>query len=133
MFETLSSNLRKSGDKTTHNSPISTPFKVGVLVVFIFYGQLEQRHDSAWRGWGKESFIFSFLSWLTVRKVLWGKKKALYLSVAVFCTKVIMGNTIFTSPTGDGTAILRGHPSHPKVELIAVQREYLHFSVILSS
>ena len=58
-------------------------------------------------------------------------KKALYLSVNVFSTKVIIGDTIFTSPTGDGTVILRGHPSHAKVQLLPVQRDYLHFSVIL--
>ena len=38
-------------------------------------------------------------------------KNALYLSVNVFGTKVPTENTIFTSLTGDGTAILRGHPS----------------------
>ena len=38
------------------------------------------------------------------------KKKALYLSV-----NVLIGDTIFTSPNGDGTVILRGHPSHAKV------------------
>ena len=43
------------------------------------------------------------------------KKNALYLSVNVFSTEVLTGGTIFTSPTGDGTAILRGHPSHAKV------------------
>ena len=55
------------------------------------------------------------------------KKKitALDLSVKVFSTKVVTGDNIFTSPTGDGTAILRG------LAEIAVQREYLHFSVIL--
>ena len=37
-----------------------------------------------------------------------------YLSVNVFSTKVPIGDTIFTSPTGDGTAILRGHPSHAR-------------------
>ena len=42
-------------------------------------------------------------------------KNALYLSVNVFGTKVLHGDTIFTSPTGDGTAILRGHLSHAKV------------------
>ena len=35
-------------------------------------------------------------------------KKKLYLSV-------LIENTIFTSPTGDGTAILRGHPSQVMV------------------
>ena len=58
------------------------------------------------------------------------KKKALYLSVNVFSTKVLIGDTIFTSPNGDGTAILRGHPSHAKVSPPAGQRKYLHFSVI---
>ena len=33
------------------------------------------------------------------------KKNALYLSVNVFSTKVLIGDTVFTSPTGDGTAI----------------------------
>ena len=59
------------------------------------------------------------------------KKKALYLSVKVFNTKVLISDTIFMSPTGNGTAILCGHRSHGKVYLLALQREYLHFSVIL--
>ena len=51
--------------------------------------------------------------------------------INVFSTKVLIGDTIFTSPTGDGTAILRGHPSHVEVKPFTGQREYLHFSVIL--
>ena len=43
------------------------------------------------------------------------QKKALCLSSKVFSTKVLIGDTIFTSPTGDGIAILRGSPSHAKV------------------
>ena len=43
------------------------------------------------------------------------KKNTLYLSVNVFSTKVLTGGTIFTSPSGDRSAILRGHPSHAKV------------------
>ena len=43
------------------------------------------------------------------------KKYALYLSVNVFSTKVLIVDTNFTSPNGDGAAILRGHPSHAKV------------------
>ena len=39
-------------------------------------------------------------------------------------------DTIFTSPTGYRTTILRDHPSHAKVQPLAVQRDYLHFSVI---
>ena len=42
-------------------------------------------------------------------------KNALYLSIIVFSKKVLMEDTIFTSPAGDGTAILRGHPSHAKL------------------
>ena len=38
-----------------------------------------------------------------------GKKNALSLSVNVFSTKALLGDTIF------GTAILRGHPSHEEV------------------
>ena len=37
------------------------------------------------------------------------------------------------TPTGDGTTILHGHPSHMsrmKVELFAGQRQYLYFSVV---
>ena len=45
--------------------------------------------------------------------------------------KYLLGTLYFTSPTGDRAAILRGHPSHTKVEPLALQREYLHFSVIL--
>ena len=51
-------------------------------------------------------------AWLT--KVI-SEKKALYSSVNVFSTKVLIGDTILTSPTGDGTAILHGHLSHAKV------------------
>ena len=43
------------------------------------------------------------------------KKNALYLSVNVFSTKALIGTLYFTSPNGDGTVILRGHPSHAKV------------------
>ena len=45
--------------------------------------------------------------------------------------KVLIGDTISTSPTGDGTAISHCHPSHAKIELFEGQRRYLHFSVIL--
>ena len=39
-----------------------------------------------------------------------------YLSVSVFSAKVLIGDTIFTSPTGDGNIILCGHLSeHAKV------------------
>ena len=55
------------------------------------------------------------------------------LNVTVFSTTVIIFivDTIFTSPTGDVTAMLCGHPSLAKVQLFAGQKQYLHFSVIL--
>ena len=34
-------------------------------------------------------------------------KNALYLNVDVFCTKILIEGTVFSSPTGDGAAILR--------------------------
>ena len=43
------------------------------------------------------------------------KEVWLYLSVNVFSTKLLIGNTIFTSPTGDGTSNISGHPSDAKV------------------
>ena len=43
-----------------------------------------------------------------------GNKCALYLSVNVFSTKVLIRDTIFTPPAGDETAILRSHPSHAR-------------------
>ena len=42
-------------------------------------------------------------------------KNALNLSDNVFSMKVLFGNTIYTSPSGDGTAILCGLLSHAKV------------------
>ena len=43
------------------------------------------------------------------------KKKAFHLNGLVFSTKVTIEDTIFTSPTGDGTAILRHPLCHAKV------------------
>ena len=43
------------------------------------------------------------------------KKNAPYLSVKVFSAKMLIGDTTFTTSTGEGTAILRGHPSYAKV------------------
>ena len=57
------------------------------------------------------------------------KKKTHFILVPLY--RVLIGDTIFASPTGDGTAILCGHPSHAKVQPFAGQKQYLHFSVIL--
>ena len=51
------------------------------------------------------------------------QKKALYLSVNVFSTKVLIGDTVSASTTVDGTVILRGHPSHAKLRSSRLQCE----------
>ena len=43
------------------------------------------------------------------------KKIAIYLSVNVFSIKVLIGDTVFTSTTVNGTVILRGHPGYAEV------------------
>ena len=60
--------------------------------------------------------------------VYFSKKEAL-LSVNVFGMKVLIGDTVFMSPAGDGTTILSGHESHAK--LFVGQRQYPDFSVML--
>ena len=45
-------------------------------------------------------------------------KNVLYLSV--FSTNALIEDTVLTSPTGDGSAILRSHPSHEKVWPFAI-------------
>ena len=57
-------------------------------------------------------------------------KNALYLSVKVFSTKVLIGDINFSLQLETGPPFLRGHPNHVKVKPLAVQREYLHFSFI---
>ena len=49
--------------------------------------------------------------------IIWCIKNALYLSVNVSSTKVLIGDSdnIFTHPTGDETSFLRDHSSHAKV------------------
>ena len=52
------------------------------------------------------------------KRVLWVSllvKNSLYFSANAFSSKVLIGNTIFTFPIGDGTTISRGHPSHTMV------------------
>ena len=41
------------------------------------------------------------------------------MSVKVFSAKVLIGDTISTSPNGDTIAILPGHPRHAKVQPLA--------------
>ena len=87
-----------------------------------------------------------FLSWLrivskvvnytsefvsrTQEKFPW--KKLFYLSVNVFSSKVQIEDTIFTSPTGDGAAILRGHPIHAKANKANAVPLFLSYCMILS-
>ena len=59
------------------------------------------------------------------------KNITFYLSVNFCSTKVQIECTFCSFPNGDGTAILRGHLSHAKVQPFAGWRQHLRFSVIL--
>ena len=56
-------------------------------------------------------------------------KKA--LSVNVFNSKVLIGDTIFTSPNGDGTSILLGHSSRESSSRL--RGKYLRFLIIFKT
>ena len=60
------------------------------------------------------------------------EKNVFYLSVNVFSSKVQIEDTIFMSPTGDGTAILRGHPIHAKANKANAVPLFLSYCMILS-
>ena len=78
------------------------------------------------RMWSMELVRSSWRTTCQIHSINW-PKKALYLSVNVFSTKVFGGYYF----TGDETTTLCGHPSHAKVWLFVVQRQYLHFSVFV--
>ena len=58
-------------------------------------------------------------------------KLALYLSVNVFSTKVLIGDIIFTPSIGDGATIQFVIRATPGLSACS-EREYLYFSVILN-
>ena len=63
---------------------------------------------------------FVFIMTHKVKNPNWTKKKKRrkmhFMWVSMYLAqKYYLGTLYFTSPTGDGTAILRGHPSHAKV------------------
>ena len=66
------------------------------------------------------------LQWTNVKK--WKKMHFIWVSMYL-ARKCELEHIYFTSPNGDGTAILRGHPSHSKFQPPAGQRKYLHFPV----
>ena len=55
---TLYLNRVVSENKGIRTPPLSPPCKVGVFVVF--YRQLEQGHNIAWRGWGRKAIFPPF-------------------------------------------------------------------------
>lgn len=65
---------------------------------------------SSWGGKPRTLFFLSFFFFIALK---------LLLSVNVFSTKVLIKDTILTSPTGVGATILCGHPIHAKVWLFA--------------
>ena len=56
----------------------------------------------------------------------------IYLSVNVFSTKGLIGDTIFMSPPGDRTAILRVHPSHRRSSHLQTVPSVLRYFKTLS-
>ena len=56
-------------------------------------------------------------------------KNAPYLSVNAFSKKVPIGDTIFMSPTGDGSAILHGHPRSREKAVPSFLRHFKTLSV----
>ena len=60
------------------------------------------------------------------------KKNALQLSANVFSRKEQIEDTIFTSPTSDRPAILRGHPSGRSLAVCRTKAAEAVCSVILS-
>ena len=55
------------------------------------------------------------------------------MSVTVFSTKVLIWDTIFTSPTGDGTTILRDLPSQRRSSHLQGKSQYVSLFSLLSA
>ena len=72
----------------------------------------------------QNSYYQMTTSLITSYGTLHFKKNTLYLNLQ---------NVGDMSPTGDGTTVLCSHSGHVKSSPLAVQRQYLHFSVILRS
>ena len=91
---------------------------------------------SSWPAWTTNSCLFTPssstpVSWARTLKKNQRKPFILRGWHLLLWSILPIGPLYFTSPTEDGTAILCGHPSHAKVSPLALQREWLHFSVIL--
>ena len=71
-------------------------------------------------GFGKTTRLAPVFSFL---------KKALYLNVGVFCTKILIEGTVFSSPTGDGAAILK-RESLPECRAKAVPSFFSYFTTV---
>ena len=105
MFETLPSNLGNLGEQN-NSKPSHLPYiQSWGVCCFLRTGRTQvlrtgrSEAQQCLEGVG-EGKLFFFLSRQNVRKVLWGKKKALHLSVNVFSTKVLIGDTIFLLEKG---------------------------------
>ena len=56
-----------------HPSPLPSIQSQGVCLFVVFYWWLEQQHNIAWRGWGRESDNFPFFKLAKVWKTLYCK------------------------------------------------------------
>ena len=111
--EFLPTYFYREQDRQLNQSRKWTSFysEVRYLSVAKHYNRLKLTRNS-YTVRGKQRFPCSHI------QIIFYAFKLIYLSVNVFSTKLLIGDTILTSPTGstgDGTAIWRGHPSHAKV------------------
>ena len=58
--------------------------------------------------------VYTVESAILLLNTMFFLKKKMHFILVPLC-RVLIGDTIFASPTGDGTAILCGHLSHMKV------------------
>ena len=104
-------------------------FQTGIFVEWKApFSFLKCRIDAPWSEW---SWIMNGRFYTKDAPSVKTKKKRHFIWVSTYLArKHYLGTLFFTSPTGDGTAILRGQPSHAKVQPL---RQYLQFSVIFKT
>ena len=102
----------RRGRSSLRRTPSAGPCSFSVIILFLNFFYLEMFKNNY-----LSSVLHSFQSDSPEKVEKKKKRKALYLSASVFGTKVLIEDT------GDATTILRGHPSHAKVQPFAGQRK----------
>ena len=86
-----------------------------LLVTSVILGKLDVKQCSRTKNKHLQRPGLFASNHVLLRRLFYIRTKALNLSAKVFSTKILIGDTIFTSSTTDGTSILQGHPNHAKV------------------